>query len=317
MSSMIQASIAGSPRTRRRSVVETGGSRLTEKLIVAFATAADVRTGMRDVVSHLHAHAGARRVEWWAPTADTASLRLEASAGDGRGERTALPVGAGASIVFTDAELSPSLRTAVAALAAPVGRRRSEEQLALAATDLLRRYDALDEFATLIAHELKAALSTSLAADACSVERLLQLVDAVFEVARVDSRASASTDVRECIADVQRDLGSGLTIESTLPKQLPIAAPTLRLVLRNLLSNAVAARASRVRLTAVAAPESWTVRVDDDGVGLNSEGYASGCRIGFSLCRGIVERTGGQLELGPAPGGGARATLVLSRGVRP
>jgi len=87
----------------------------------------------------------------------------------------------------------------------------------------------------------------------------------------------------------------------------------LRVIVRNLLSNAVAAGAHHVHVTAVRSP--WTLRLllDDDGVGLaDVDRYASGSGLGLSLSRRIAGRYGGDLELVARPSGGTRAILEFT-----
>ncbi len=85
---------------------------------------------------------------------------------------------------------------------------------------------------------------------------------------------------------------------------------SLRVILRNLLRNAVAAGARRVDVAAVRTSGSWRLIVDDDGVGLAAvDSYTAGSGLGLSLCRRIVGRYGGVLELAPRPADGTRATL--------
>jgi signal transduction histidine kinase len=86
----------------------------------------------------------------------------------------------------------------------------------------------------------------------------------------------------------------------------------LRVILRNLLRNAIAAGAQRVDVVAVRSAGSWRLLVDDDGVGPSAAGgYATGSGLGLSLCRRIARRHGGALELAARPSGGTRATLQL------
>jgi signal transduction histidine kinase len=85
-------------------------------------------------------------------------------------------------------------------------------------------------------------------------------------------------------------------------------------ILRNLISNAEAAGASHVRVSAARTTRSWRLVVDDDGVGLAAARlYAAGSGLGLSLCRSIASRFGGALDLAPLPSGGTRATLELAK----
>jgi len=53
--------------------------------------------------------------------------------------------------------------------------------------------------------------------------------------------------------------------------------------------------------------------LDDDGVGLESTaGYATGAQLGLRLCRRLVERCGGMLELRPRAVRGTRAVIAVS-----
>src|SRR4029453_14944612 len=72
---------------RRRLVVPGLGDRV----IVGFAGAGDVRSGMARVVAMLRRGGGAGRVEWWSPTDGGSSLRLEVADGHGRGRRVVVP----------------------------------------------------------------------------------------------------------------------------------------------------------------------------------------------------------------------------------
>ena len=55
--------------------------------------------------------------------------------------------------------------------------------------------------------------------------------------------------------------------------------------------------------------------VDDDGVGLTSaDPYATGAQLGLRLCRRLVERCGGALELRPRAIHGTRAVIIAKKG---
>jgi len=177
---------------------------------------------------------------------------------------------------------------------------------------LARRNEALEDFAALVAHELKSPLHAALFADdpATLVEEALDLVDELLEAAQ-DERPFAS--VAESLDHVTLDLGTQVEVTSDVTTELPLAPGPLRVILRNLLSNAVAAGAGHVHVSAARSARSWRLVVDDDGVGLAAaHHYASGSGLGLSLCRRIAARFGGALELAPRPSGGTRATLELA-----
>jgi signal transduction histidine kinase len=88
-------------------------------------------------------------------------------------------------------------------------------------------------------------------------------------------------------------------------------------ILRNLLSNAVAAGAHHVHVTTAESSRSSRLLVDDDGVGLaDVDHYARGSGLGLSLSRRIAGRFGGVLELAPRPSGGTRALLEFTEALR-
>ena len=101
---------------------------------------------------------------------------------------------------------------------------------------------------------------------------------------------------------------------------LPSASATaLAMVLTELLQNAVEhgypesadRRAGDIRLGVRRLVGRLRVTVDDDGVGL-PEGFTldGSTNLGLSIVRTLIEsELGGQLELGPAPSGGTRATV--------
>jgi signal transduction histidine kinase len=99
-------------------------------------------------------------------------------------------------------------------------------------------------------------------------------------------------------------------ITGDLATTLPLPPEPLRVILRNLLSNAVAAGAHRVHVTAERSSCSFRLLFDDDGAGLvDVDRYATGSGLGLTLCRRIAGRFGGRLELAPHPSGGTRAKL--------
>ena len=173
---------------------------------------------------------------------------------------------------------------------------------------LARRNEALEDFVALVAHELKTPLHAALFADDPSklVEEALDLVDELLEAAS-DERPFAL--VAECLDEI----ASQVEVSSDVTTTLPLPPGPLRVILRNLLSNAAAAGAGQAHVSAGRSGRSWRLVVDDDGVGLDApHHYAAGSGLGLSLCRRIAARFGGVLELAPRPSGGARATLEFA-----
>jgi signal transduction histidine kinase len=257
---------------------------------------------------------GATRVEWWAP-GDDGDLELVAATGDGRGPRQEIPLGRGGMLAVLGGCLDSRLASALAPLGPILRRRSAEERLAQTAIQLARRNEALEDFAALVAHELKAPLEAALVAPGASrsLEQALDLVDALLEAAQHEASERTFASAAECLAEAVQDLRADVEITAELPTTLPLPPEPLRVVLRNLLANAVAAGARNIHVTVVQSSRSWRLLVDDDGVGLGDvDRYAAGSGLGLSLCRRIAARFGGALELAPRPSGGTRATLALS-----
>jgi signal transduction histidine kinase len=304
-------------RDRRRRWL---GSGLGDRVIAEFAAADDVRSGMARVVAMLRRGVGAGRVEWWSPADNGSSLRLEVADGHGHGEPATVPVGPAGVLVVVGGGTGPQLRVAVSRLARVLRRRWTEERLGQQAVQLARHNQALEDFAALVAHELKTPLQLArLQHDPLvGVERALELVDVLLEAARGESATQSCTATADCLNEALRDLGP-ITAEVTsdLPREAPLPAMALRVLLRNLVANAVAAGARHIHVGAVSSAASWELSVDDDGAGVaEAAGYAKGSRLGLTLCRRLVGRFGGRLELAPRAVGGTRASVVLDRSRR-
>jgi signal transduction histidine kinase len=291
---------------------------LADRATLELARASDVRSGMTRAVPMLRREGAAERVEWWSPTGDGGSARLEAADGDERGSRTVFPVGPAGTLVVAGDRWGPPLRRAVSHLAPILRRRWSDEQLIEQAVQLARRNVALEDFAALVAHELKASLHAALLQDdapaGVHVQRTLDLIDSLLEAAQAESATTVTASAADCLDEALRDLGPHRPeVFAYLPCEFPLPSTVLRVVLRNLLANAAAAGAAHIHIGAGASSGSGTLVVDDDGVGLAGGGeYVVGSCLGLSLCRRLAGRYGGTLELTPRAVGGTRATLVVS-----
>jgi len=270
---------------------------LGDRLVVAFATAADVSDGVRRVAATLR-HAGAvAGAEWWAPAEKGGSFALQAFEGNRCGRRTAMPIGPAGTLVVVGARSEPAVTQALDGLIPLLRRRWTEERLARHASLLARRVEALEDFAALVAHELKAPLQAALLAD-----------DAV----RSDDAPEESAAPAECLRAALGDIGPvDAEVVSSLPERFPMPPAALRLVLRNLLRNAVAAEAVHIFVWGIAAPARATLVVDDDGVGLDASGYAAGERLGLHLCERLLALRGGDLQLRSMASGGTRASVTV------
>jgi len=288
---------------------------LQHDLVLTLATADDVASGMDGVAQRIRRESGATRVEWWA-NGDDGALKLVAAAGTRRSRYHELQLGHAGVFVLHGGRLDPQIESVLMPLKPILRRRTAEERLARATIQLAQRNEALEDFAALVAHELKTPLQAALVADDPSVpvEDALDLVDALLEAARNEPREPMFANVAACLDQVVEDLRAEVEITAETQTTMPLPPGPLRVILRNLLSNAVAAGARHVQVAAVPSLRSWRLLVDDDGVGpAETDGYAAGSGLGLSLCRRIAARFGGVLELDAGPSGGTRATLEFSK----
>jgi signal transduction histidine kinase len=283
---------------------------LERDIVLELATADDVASGMVSVVERIRRDSGATGVQWWA-TGDDGALGLAAATGNALGVRESLPLGGDGVLVLHDGSLDPDIESALMSLAPILRRRAAEERLARMTVQLARRNEALEDFAALVAHELKTPLQAALVADdpGRQVEDALHLVDALLESAQNEGERTFAS-AAESLDQAVEDLGAEVEITADLATTLPLPPEPLRVILRNLISNAVAAGAGHVHVTAARSPRAWRLFVDDDGVGLGKVGgYAGGSGLGLSLSRRIAGRFGGVLALSSRLSGGTRATL--------
>src|SRR5262245_15347823 len=137
---------------------------LQHDLVLALATADDLASGMAAVVERVRHDFGATRAEWWAE-GDDGALELLAFDGIARGDRQSLTLGRAGEFVLDGARLDREAESALASLAPIIRRRAAEERLARTAIELAQRNEALEDFAALVAHELKTPLGAALVAD--------------------------------------------------------------------------------------------------------------------------------------------------------
>jgi signal transduction histidine kinase len=192
----------------------------------------------------------------------------------------------------------------------------TEEQLVEHVARLARKTEALDDFAALVAHDVKSSLVNALRDEDPreGLTRALELVDSILEVVRTDQGGTGVARLADCVQQAIADLGASRTeIVASVTGEFPIPPDALRLVLRNLLANAIAAGAERIHVSALARGDQRILVVDDDGVGLASTNrYATGAQLGLRLCRRLVERCGCGLELRPRAVRGTRAVIVAA-----
>jgi signal transduction histidine kinase len=239
-----------------------------------------------------------------------------AVSGTSRGARRTVSLERAGTVVVYSGRVDEVVLSGLSYVAPAIWRRLNEDQLARAAARLARRNEALDEFASLVAHELKAPLHAAMAAEdpVRHVGEALGLVDLLL-CAATAGRVEDAADVAECLARAGKPFADQLRVTSDLRGNVPLATGPLFVVLRNLLSNAAAAGARNVRVRTERGVRTSRLVVEDDGSGLGGPvgGYATGSQIGLPLCRQIAARASGVLELGSCAWGGTRAVVSFDR----
>jgi signal transduction histidine kinase len=289
---------------------------LERDAMLALATADDLESGMADVVESIHRLSAAERIEWWAAD-DDGGLEFGAAAGRRHGKRRCVPIGGAGTFALYGSD--PELDAVLRALTPIIRRRTAERSLTRTAVKLAQRNEALEDYAALVAHELKNPLHAALLADDPSrpVEEALELVETLLEAARGNADAAIFSSIEEPLRQAIAEVCGEIVVTTDLATALPLAAGALHVILRNLLSNAAAAGARHVHVTTVHTSHSWRLLVEDDGIGLgDAGGYSSGSGLGLGLCRRIAARFGGTLWLDTNLTGGTRATLEFAESSR-
>ena len=201
-------------------------------------------------------------------------------------------------------------------MTATAAQHSTEEQLAAHVSRLARMTEALDDFAGLVAHDVRSALITALREEdpRAGLTRALELVDSILEAVRAEQGGTGVASLADCVRLAMDDLGDvRVDIVARVAGEFPMPPDALRLVLRNLLANAIAAGAERIYVSALARGEQRLIVVDDDGVGLGSaNSYATGAQLGLRLCHRLLDRCGCVLELRPRAVRGTRAVIVAT-----
>ncbi|ELY53508.1 PAS/PAC sensor signal transduction histidine kinase [Natronococcus amylolyticus DSM 10524] len=167
-------------------------------------------------------------------------------------------------------------------------------------------------------------------------DRMREMIDALLEYARVDTRDepfepveldAVLEDVRETLRMKIDESEAEIEAES-LPRVRGDPAQ-LRQLLQNLLSNAIeysGEGAPRIQIETERTGTSWRVAIHDEGVGIDVDKQAQvfdvferlhsqeehpGTGIGLALCKRIVERHGGEISVESEPGEGATFAFTL------
>jgi signal transduction histidine kinase len=188
--------------------------------------------------------------------------------------------------------------------------------LADQAEHLTRQNEALEDLVALVADDARSSLLSALGGDDPGENTMsaLELVDSILEAVRADQSHPGVASVAGCVRQAAADLGGvPADLVTSVSGDFPLPHTALRLVLLNLLGSAVAAGAKRIHIWARTLGDRTMLVVDNDGAKLRAtESYATGTQLGLALCRRLVARCGGELEVRPRTVRGTRAVLVLS-----
>jgi signal transduction histidine kinase len=142
-------------------------------------------------------------------------------------------------LVLHGGRLDSQLESALTSLTPILRRRAAEERLARTTIQLARRNEALEDFAALVAHELKTPLQAALVADHPSrpLEDALALVDVLLEAAQGEPEERTFSSVAVSLDQVVQELGAVVEISADLATTLPLPPGPLQVILRNLLKQ--------------------------------------------------------------------------------
>jgi PAS domain S-box-containing protein len=236
-------------------------------------------------------------------------------------------------------------------------RKRDEERLRRAVEELRLANEELDRFASVAAHDMTDPLRTISGFAEVLIEtdptgeeaqefarhilesslRLTAMLQGLLAYARAGRTTpdTASVALAAALRDVRQDLAMtiserGARVEARLPPAARVVmdAGDLRIILQNLVSNALKFADPDGPVIAVEAQRAddgqWCVSVRDNGAGIARDdqerifgafervpGRAAGYGLGLAICQRLVERHGGRIGVESAPGEGTRFWVML------
>ena len=230
----------------------------------------------------------------------------------------------------------------VAKTADLVRSNRDLEQFAYVAShDLQEPLRMVTSYTQLLARRYKGQLSSEadefigFAVD--GAVRMQALINALLAYSRVDSRGRPLVvcDLNAVLDHALDNLKLALEeseasiVRGELPRVMGDPVQLMQL-LQNLVGNAVKFRAKDrppvVTVAAERAGDLWRIRVSDNGIGIDPQYFDRifvifqrlhtkeeypGTGIGLAMCKRIVERHGGTIEVASAPGNGSTFTFTL------
>jgi signal transduction histidine kinase len=165
-------------------------------------------------------------------------------------------------------------------------------------------------------------------------DRVTRLISELLDIARIDSgRLTVRRQVVDLGRLVERHVAGmvaageeearfDVQVHDGIP-EIWADADKLDQIFANLLENAVRHGDGKVTIVVEPMEDGAAVTVSDEGEGIPDElqdrvftrfwrsGRRGGTGLGLYIVRGLVEAHGGRIEVGGAPGGGARFRFVL------
>jgi signal transduction histidine kinase len=222
---------------------------------------------------------------------------------------------------------------------------------------LATSFDAQRSFVADAAHELRSPLTAlklqldlarrapddasrtqALAELAAGTERMRHLIEQLLVLAHAEPGGAESALADADLAEVARQAAADtvplaaanavdLELDAPQPQLVRADAAALRILVRNLVDNAVryAGRGGRVLVQVTGEGSQAVVRVDDSGPGIPPEeharvfdrfyrrdsGESTGSGLGLAIVRAIAQRHGAQVSLADSPLGGLRAEVRM------